>query len=596
MTLFRILTVTLCFSLLMLSLNSCQKGFSDENYQPDPHPNDTIVDYISRSRASVQGFVFDENNLPVAGVQVWADNNSTTTDQYGFYQFNNVLLPTSGSAIRVSRTGYYNASRAFSLTDNGFVEVKLMKRTVTGTISAASGGSVTTADGARVELPAQGVVIAATGVAYTGTVAVSAKWINPSADPGSMAAMPGDARGLNKDNKLRFTSSLGMLVVELHGDAGQLLQIASGKEATITIPITSSLQSRAPATVSLWSLDEMNGFWKEEMAATKTGNNYVGKVSHFSFWEAATGLPVVMLRARIVNGSSQPLVNTPVIVTPTGVPWMAGYGRFGYTDAAGYINAVVPASSNLMLDVATRCATSLYSIPVTTTTADVDLGDIQGNLGQGAVTLQGTVVNCANNPVTDGYIQFYDGGFNHRIPIYNGSFSFSGTACVNTTTSYVVVDRATFRQSEPQTITLSGQHNLGTLSACAVSSIATLTYEIDGFNYTASEPSLQPAGYLLAPTSSDWTQILIHGVSPDRDFSFQFNGGTAIGSAHYLTEVFCKGFAGERAISTVPISINITEYGNVGGFISGSFSGTMLDFVTNVPYTVSCSFRVRRNN
>ncbi len=596
MTLIRLLTVTLFFSVLMLSLNSCRKGFSNENYQPDPQPNDTIVDYVSRTRASVQGFVLDENNTPLAGVPVWADNNSTTTDEYGFYQFNNVLLPTAGSAIRVSRAGYYNASRAFSLTANSFVEVKLMKRVVTGTINSGTGGSVTTPDGARVELPAGGVVVASSGTAYSGPVEVSAKWINPSADPALIASMPGDARGLNKDNKLRFTSSLGMLAVELHGDAGQLLQIAAGKEATITIPIVSSLQGRAPATVSLWSLDEKNGFWKEEFTATKTGNSYVGKVSHFSFWEAATGLPVVMLRARIVNGASQPLVNTPVIVTPAGVPWMAGYGRFGYTDAAGYINAVVPASSNLVVDVATRCATSLYSIPVTTTTADLDLGDIQGNLGQGAISLQGTVVDCSNNPVTDGYIQFYDGGFNHRIPVYNGSFSFSGTACVNTTTSYVVVDRAASRQSQPQTITLSGQHNLGTLSACAVSSIATLTYEIDGVSYTASEPSLQPAGYLLTPSATDWTQILVHGISPDRDFSFQFNGGTAIGSAHYLTEVFCKGFTGERAISTVPISINITEYGNRGGFISGSFSGQMLDFVTGAPYNVSCQFRVRRNN
>jgi hypothetical protein len=34
----------------------------------------------------------------------------------------------------------------------------------------------------------------------------------------------------------------------------------------------------------LWSFDEAKGLWKEEGQAIKTGSNYVGDVSHFSFW------------------------------------------------------------------------------------------------------------------------------------------------------------------------------------------------------------------------------------------------------------------------------------------------------------------------
>lgn len=581
----------------MLSLNSCQRGFADENFQPDPLPNDTIVDYVARSRASVQGYVLDENRVPLSGVLVWADSHSTVTDEYGYFQFHDVLLPTAGSAIRVYRSGYYNACRAFQLHGNAFVEVKLLKRTVTGTINGASGGSVTTPDGARVELPAQGVVVAVNNAAYAGPVEVSAKWINPSADPELLAAVPGEARGLNRENKMRFTPSLGMLAVELRGDTGQLLQVAPGKEAVISIPIASSLQGQAPATTSLWSLDERNGFWKEEFTATRTGNNYVSKVSHFSFWEAATGLPVVRLRARVLNSSLQPLAHTPVVITPTGAPWLAGYGRFGYTDAWGFISAIVPASSSLTLDVVTPCATSVFSLPVTTAMSDIDLGDIQGNAGQGAVTLQGTVLDCSNNPVTNGYVQFYDGGFNHRVPIVNGNFSFAGVACVNTTVSYVAVDKTNARQSQPQTIILNGQHNLGTLSACAVSSVSTITYVIDGSSVTIAEPGLQPAGYLIGP-ASDWTQVLILGgdQSMNPDVTFQFDGGAAVGAAHKVTEVFSKGFAGKRAYAPVPLTLTITEYGNPGGFISGSFSGLMLDFVDNTPYNFSCQFRVRRYN
>jgi hypothetical protein len=41
--------------------------------------------------------------------------------------------------------------------------------------------------------------------------------------------------------------------------------------------------------------------------------------------------------------------------------------------------------------------------------------------------------------------------------------------------------------------------------------------------------------------------------------------------------------------------VNITEYGAVGQFISGNFTGTLTGAApTNTPYNIVCSFRVRR--
>ncbi|HMK05644.1 MAG TPA: hypothetical protein VK489_15690 [Ferruginibacter sp.] len=44
-----------------------------------------------------------------------------------------------------------------------------------------------------------------------------------------------------------------------------------------------------------------------------------------------------------------------------------------------------------------------------------------------------------------------------------------------------------------------------------------------------------------------------------------------------------------------PIAVRITEYGSIGQFISGSFTGTVHDFITPAkPYLVTCKFRVKR--
>ena len=43
-----------------------------------------------------------------------------------------------------------------------------------------------------------------------------------------------------------------------------------------------------------------------------------------------------------------------------------------------------------------------------------------------------------------------------------------------------------------------------------------------------------------------------------------------------------------------PITVNFTEYGNIGQYIAGSFSGTIKSTPSNIIKTVTCSFRVKR--
>jgi hypothetical protein len=239
----------------------------------------------------------------------------------------------------------------------------------------------------------------------------------------------------------------------------------------------------------------------------------------------------------------------------------------------------------------TTCSVSAYSHAFTTVTTDIDLGVITGNLGQGLVTFSGTVKNCSNAPVTDGYVQTYDNGFYNRIPVVNGSFSHTGLACTNTVANYVVIDKSTNQQNAPESITLvPGTNDLGQLTACGLSTLSTLSYTINGMTKTLTEPAYMTESFLFSTT----TTVISYLPSGAQDISFQFDGGAS--STHALSEIFSGGFTGGRAVAPVPLAVNITTYGNVGGFVTGNFSGMMLDFVDNSVYNVSCDFRVRRRN
>ena len=184
----------------------------------------------------------------------------------------------------------------------------------------------------------------------------------------------------------------------------------------------------------------------------------------------------------------------------------------------------------------------------------------------------------------------FNDGFLNRISIVNGNFSYTGLACSNAPTNYIVVDNNSSQQSTSQSITLvTGNNNLGTIQACGLSTIGTISLTIDGVTHTLSEPADQLSGY--GNLSNAWTAILKLNGEP---LNFQFDGGTSLGSDHKVTDLFAEYFPGERAIAPVPLTVNITEYGARGGFIAGNFSGMMLDFPANGIHQVSCEFRVRR--
>ena len=134
-----------------------------------------------------------------------------------------------------------------------------------------------------ISLPSNSVVNVATDAPYTGTVNVAVHWIDPTAVDLDQI-MPGDLRGIDETGSLKGLKTFGMTAVELTSASGELLQIASGKKATLTMPVPPALLSNAPSSIPLWYFDEINGLWKQDGTATKTGNTYVGDVSHFSFW------------------------------------------------------------------------------------------------------------------------------------------------------------------------------------------------------------------------------------------------------------------------------------------------------------------------
>jgi hypothetical protein len=414
--------------------------------------------------------------------------------------------------------------------------------------------------------------------------------------------MPGDLRGINTAGAIKLLQTYGMAAVELTGTSGELLQIASGKKATLSFPLPVSLAATAPTSIPLWYFDETNGLWKEDGAAVKTGNSYEGDVSHFSYWNC--DIPFsngVHFDLTVVDAAGNPVQNANVsFYFSTG----SYTGCHGLTDSAGHIAGTIPSNAQLVLNIFAypSCANvPIYSQPVTTATSSISLGTvtITNTTTSSIASGSGIVYNCSGQPVTNGYVIMYQGLTPTRYDVNSsGVFYFSTTFCGTANNAVVeALDLTTLQQSTSVTVALTtGTGNtIPPLTACGISAQAFFNYTIN----TAPTSIVFPVGQLYQlPDSAQINAMKFAGyqsvANAYNSISISMNNqNVAVGSVQDLLQ-FESTQTGGTTIPT-PIGVNITEYGNVGQYIAGNFSGTVIGAAApNTSYAITCSFRVKR--
>jgi len=592
----RIITNCLLTCLVIsISLLSCQKEVKNDNPGTGGSTGAGTVVNPTPVQGTVTGKVVDNSNNAVAGAAVKAGSNTTTTDSRGLFRFNNIQLDKYSAVITVEKSGFFKGYRVFSASPNNtnFVKLKLVPKTLIGSIDAVAGGSVSLPDNSKITLPASGIVVRSNNQSYSGSVKVYAAVIDPtSADIAQI--VPGSFQGTDAANNRVTLKSYGMLAVELEGNSGEQLQIAAGKTAKLKFTIPSSLRSTAPATIPLWSIDETTGLWKQEGNATKGTDYYEGDVSHFSFWNCDVSTPTIFLELNLktVEGS---LPFTQVKITRVN----SGGATYGYTDSTGHVGGLVPKNEPLLLEVFSNCNQPVFSQNIGPYSSNTNLGTITVTIPPiNYLQITGSAVNCSNQPVINGNAMIYYDGHLYNKPISNGSFSLTVTRCSNSnaTIEVVVVDNIGNEQSSIWSGSASsGTASTGTLSACGTSSVSFFNYTLDGTNYSLSTATTD--SFFVSTgnaTSQPATLIMAFKKSqPNINIDFYTQGG-AVGTFP-LMFMTANQYEDSSITLVTPFNITFTTYGSVGQFIEGNFTGQFREKLNNNLHNVSATFRVRRS-
>lgn len=204
-------------------------------------------------------------------------NNINDTPQADTLVGNRVVM-------RIQKEGYFDRIYSKMATDTIDYPVELIKKEKSDFVTFekfnSKDGATIIVDGASVTIP-ESSLMKSDGSDYDGLVNISVVYLSPSKN--IQPLMPGaDLMAITANGDTTPLISYGMINVEMTSENGENLQLKNGREATLKYPTPKGFALYD--TIPLWYFNEDNGLWIEDGYSVKQGDEYIGYVKHFTWW------------------------------------------------------------------------------------------------------------------------------------------------------------------------------------------------------------------------------------------------------------------------------------------------------------------------
>jgi hypothetical protein len=529
------------------------------------------------------GRVIDENENPLVGVQITIGSEQATTDENGVFKIDGADVNEDFAYVKAVKNGYVNASRSLvPVEGTNNVKIMMFAKEVAGTVQSGSSSSVDLDDGSKVEF--SGEFVTENGTAYSGSVDVIAHHLNPN-DENFNQQTPGMLYGANTDNEERLMQTFGQMSVELRGENGEDLNLANGSPATLTFTMDTDMAAEAPETIPLWYFDEEKGYWIEQGEATLQNGEYVGEVSHFSFWNGGVAVEAVELSLTIEDQNGNALSGLGVRLTSINFGSIYGYGL---TNVLGNVSALVPSGDQLNLSISTfyfGFAPTIYTVSIGSFSSDeestvtIDFSNIPD---YASTNVQGNLNDCDGNNVSNGYFEITYQNFLRYYALDNGNFS-PYLVYQNSEANFNLKGIDSDNQQSTGELNFTFTPNvttLGNLTSCQ-NVEEYLEYEIDGGEtVTAFSATVTDS---IDLNNSNGSYLSFYGVTSGSDFISLFiildqpienSYPYFIGANNEPNFRISGPEIDSDVVSNADITLIISNFGAVGDYIDLTFQGT----------------------
>jgi LysM repeat protein len=258
------------FSLIILMVLAVVLFFGFNTLFPSFNYKGTVVDYYGNPAGdvNVNGFTGEK----------------TITDKFGYFSFQSVFR--GKGVISFKKKGYVPIHKSVNFGESDvFLDVKLFPIEEFQTVDLSEDIN-TTMKGAGLALEKNSLVLKGTTTPAE-SANVSLTPFDPT-DEEQIQAFPGDFEGIGSNGEVSQIESFGFAKVQLKDDEENPLDLAEGKTAQLTIPISENQRESSPESIPLWNFDESLGTWVEKGSAVKFCSleecHYTGTITTIASW------------------------------------------------------------------------------------------------------------------------------------------------------------------------------------------------------------------------------------------------------------------------------------------------------------------------
>lgn len=423
-------------------------------------PSPLFIDDVITT--DIVGLVINDDNEPLENAFVSIGNLSRQTDENGFFYFLGIQAEAQRTKLEVFKDGYFRGGRAIIPSEDNLTNttIQLLDKTSLTTFLGTDGGEVQLASGIFFEIP-NDAVLDQNGVGFSDDVQVFASTIYPDKKSG-LQKMPTDLKGRAVSGEPMLLESFGMFHFEWSGPDAQKLNVVPGKKVTVRFPISNNLVAHAPASIPLWYYDADEGTWQEEGTAALDNGSYVAQLGATGFWNCAQPHEFIAVKGVLQNNENAPLSNMPFSISLEN----GGALGYGYIDSEGNLVANLPKGIGSKITVLDECDDIDYSASVGALSEDAIVSNLKINNSSDFSRLGGTLLDCNNNDVQNGYAILSVNTKTYFFPISDGQLKADINACNFTDLTLVAYDVENQKQSEPLQLEISTNMDAGEISVC----------------------------------------------------------------------------------------------------------------------------------
>lgn len=302
---------SLCIGIFVATLSACDSGGGDSsntNPQVTPPVSPPVTPpvippeppIVNPQTAALDIITQSKDGAALAGVEIFFNEVKVlSSDQNGVAQLSTLPVDEKGFwVVKAKKAGYVTQAVKVAVQEAmPPLTIHLMPVTETKyleNIEKAQGISSLTMD-AHVILP-EAALVHADGTPATGKASVELTPWNIDSD--DLKSMPANGRAITADNQEVDLISAGLMAVAFYDEAGNALNLAEGKTATLQMSLPfSSIDGHdlsAGGAIPMWYFNESLGLWEETpdvkgsaIVVTRNGEKVLmveAAVPHFSSW------------------------------------------------------------------------------------------------------------------------------------------------------------------------------------------------------------------------------------------------------------------------------------------------------------------------